>query len=263
MFRPLRLGPLQDVPDSQLVPSIVQPLLAAARRGDDVAPIALSIVKSFGFDGFWYGVSLALRPRQESRMFLYCTWPEELTAIYDERGFIEIDPRVEDILTSVVPLVWDQPRYRGRSRAVDEFLDVLQRYGVASGVMCALRDHRSALAALSLSSGLPIVDEVRRVTIARHMGDILMFQRYFHELFVAGVLKELVPPYLEGVKLSPRELECLAMAARGLTGEDIAIKLGISPRTVQNHFDSIRSKLGAANRQEAIFRATQMGLLAA
>jgi DNA-binding NarL/FixJ family response regulator len=53
------------------------------------------------------------------------------------------------------------------------------------------------------------------------------------------------------------------MAARGLTGEDIAVKLGISPRTVQNHFDSIRSKLGAANRQEAIFRATQLGLLAA
>lgn len=263
MFRPLRLGPLQDIKDSQLVPPIVQPLLAAARRGDDVAPIALSIVKSFGFDGFWYGVSLALRPRQETRIFLYCTWPEELTAIYDERAFIEIDPRVEDILRSVVPVVWDQPFYRGRSRGVDDFLDVLQRFGVASGVMCALRDHRGALAALSLSSRLPVIDDVRRVTITQHMGDILMFQRYFHELFVSGVLNELVPPFLQGAKLSPRELECLTMAARGLTGEDIAIKLGISPRTVQNHFDAIRSKLGAANRQEAIFRATQLGLLAA
>jgi hypothetical protein len=203
MFRPLRLGPLQDVEDSQLVPAIVQPLLAAARRGDDVVPTALSTVKSFGFDGFWYGVSLALRPRQETRNFLYSTWPEELTDVYDQRAFIEIDPRIQDILTSVVPVVWDQSRYRGRSRAVDEFLDVMQSFGVASGVMCALRDHRGALAALSLSSGVAVIDEVRRVTIARHIGDILMFQRYFHELFVTGVLNELVPPFLEGAKAQP------------------------------------------------------------
>jgi DNA-binding CsgD family transcriptional regulator len=90
-----------------------------------------------------------------------------------------------------------------------------------------------------------------------------MFQRYFHELFVSGVLNELIPLFLEGGKLSARERECLTMAARGLTGEDIALKLSISPRTVQNHFDSIRSKLGAANRQEAVFRAMQRGYISA
>ena len=263
MFRPLRLGPLRDVKPSQLVPPIVQPLVNAARRGQDIAPIALSIVRSFGFDGFWYGVGLALRPRQETRKFLYSTWPDDLTQLYDQNAYIEIDPRIEDVLTSVVPVVWDQALYRGRSLDIDAFLDVMQRYGVASGVLCGLRDHRGAFAALSLSSAIPIVDEVRRVAISRHMGDILMFQRYFHELFVAGVLNELVPPFMEGAKLSDRERQCLTMAARGLTGEDIAIKLSISPRTVQNHFDSIRSKLGAANRQEAVFRATQRGDISA
>ena len=262
MFRPLRLGPLQDVKASYVVPPIMQPLLAAARRGDDVAPTALAIVRSFGFDGFWYGVTLSPRPRQETRNYLYSTWPDELTEVYDDEAFIEIDPRIEDALTSEVPIVWDQALYRGRSRAVDRFLDVMQRFGVASGVMCGLRDHRGAFAALSLSSGEPLVDEIRRIAIARDMGDILMFQRYFHELFISGVLSELIPPFLEGKKLSARERECLTMAARGLTGEDIAIKLSISPRTVQNHFDSIRSKLGAANRQEAVFRASQQGYIA-
>jgi DNA-binding NarL/FixJ family response regulator len=52
------------------------------------------------------------------------------------------------------------------------------------------------------------------------------------------------------------------MAAHGLVGEDIAFKLSISLRTVQHHFDSIRSKLGAANRQEAVALGLETGIIA-
>ena len=261
MLQPLRLGSLEDVKAPHLVPPIVQPLLLAAQRGEDVAPIVLAIAKSFGFDGFMYGASLSLKPRQETRQFVYCTWPEELIALYDERAYIEIDPRIQDVLSSVLPLVWDQSTYRGRSEAVDSFLDVMQTHGIASGVMCSLRDSRGRVGALALSCDIPILDEVRRLMIARHLGDILMFERYFHQLFVSGVLNALVAPHREGTPLSSRECECLTMSARGLTGDDIASRLLISPRTVQNHFDMIRSKLGAANRQEAIFRALQLGII--
>ena len=41
----------------------------------------------------------------------------------------------------------------------------------------------------------------------------------------------------------------------------MAYKLGISERTVQFHFDGIRSKLGAANRQEAIAKAIAAGII--
>lgn len=263
MLQKLCLGPLKDLPSSQLVPPVVQPLLRAAQRGEDVAPIALAMVRSFGFDGFWYGISMSLRPSQETRNFLYSTWPESLTQIYDQRAYVEVDPRIQDIVTSVVPVVWDQSTYRGRSREVDAFLDVLQSYGVGSGVMCSLRDHRGCLAVLSLSSAESLIDEVRQFTLERHMGDILLFQRYFHDLFVAGALNALVPPHLEGAKLSRRERECLSMAARGLTGEDIGLKLGLSIRTVQSHFDSMRSKLAAANRQEAIAKAIRLGIISA
>jgi DNA-binding NarL/FixJ family response regulator len=140
--------------------------------------------------------------------------------------------------------------------------DVLKSYGSLSGVMCSLRDSRDCLAALSSTCALPVFGEVRTIALARHMGDILMFQRYFHEIFVRGVLNEYVPAHREGSMLSKRERECLTMSARGLTGEDIAIKLSISLRTVQHHFDSIRSKLGAATRQEAVYHATRSGEIA-
>jgi len=110
------------------------------------------------------------------------------------------------------------------------------------------------------SRSIHVLDDVGKLNIARNLG-MLMFQRYFHELFVTGVLNEFVPPYLQGRRLSPRELQCLKLSAAGLSGEDIGNKLSISPRTVQSHFDSIRSKLGAVNRQQLLHFATRSGLL--
>ena len=98
-------------------------------------------------------------------------------------------------------------------------------------------------------------------TIAQTIGDMMLFGLYFHELFVRGVINELVPAHLQGAKLSPRERQCLTMAAHGLAGEDIALKLSVSLRTVQHHFDSIRSKLGAANRLEAVVIGLSRGII--
>jgi DNA-binding CsgD family transcriptional regulator len=61
--------------------------------------------------------------------------------------------------------------------------------------------------------------------------------------------------------LSRRELQCLAMAARGLTSDDMAYKLGISPRTIRFHFTSIYAKLAALNRQEAVAIAVKNRLI--
>lgn len=261
MLQPLILGRVKLPRASTHVPPLVRPLLDAASRGEDVAPIALSIARSFGFDGFLYAASLSLRPNTETQQFVYCTWPPELIRLYDERDYVEVDPRIQDLLESVVPLVWDQTTYRGRSPKVDAFLDVIKDAGVASGLMCPLRDMAGRMAILSLSSTIPVCDEVRHAMITREMGDVTLFTLYFHELFVIGVLNEMVPPYLKGVGLSSRERQCMTYAARGNSSEDIAIKLDISPRTVQHHFDCIRSKLGAANRQEAIAIALKNGMI--
>ncbi len=61
--------------------------------------------------------------------------------------------------------------------------------------------------------------------------------------------------------LSPRELQVLAELAQGATTADIAATLIISESTVKTHIRHILEKLGAANRTEAVARATAMGLL--
>lgn len=63
------------------------------------------------------------------------------------------------------------------------------------------------------------------------------------------------------IRLSEREVETLTWAARGKTSAEIAQILGTTKRTVDFHIDNARTKLGVANRTEAVIRAAQSRLI--
>jgi DNA-binding NarL/FixJ family response regulator len=60
--------------------------------------------------------------------------------------------------------------------------------------------------------------------------------------------------------LSPRENEVLKLVAKGYTYREIAEKLFISVKTVQNHVQNILTKLHLRKRYELIRYAIQRGL---
>jgi NarL family two-component system response regulator LiaR len=59
--------------------------------------------------------------------------------------------------------------------------------------------------------------------------------------------------------LTPREVEVLALVARGCTNKEISLELCITVRTVKAHVSSILSKLHAADRMQAALLAIQEG----
>lgn len=61
--------------------------------------------------------------------------------------------------------------------------------------------------------------------------------------------------------VSRREIEVLECLSQGLTTHQIAERLFVSENTVKTHIRHILEKLGAANRAEAVSKASQMGLL--
>lgn len=67
------------------------------------------------------------------------------------------------------------------------------------------------------------------------------------------------PPLLE--ELTPRELEVLALVAKGLPNKTIAQRLDISEHTVKFHVNALLGKLGVSSRTEAVVRATRLGLI--
>ena len=68
------------------------------------------------------------------------------------------------------------------------------------------------------------------------------------------------PPKL-GHDLSAREREVLALVVKGLSNDEIAERLVISPFTVKNHVKACNSKLGAANRAQAAALAVEYHLV--
>jgi DNA-binding CsgD family transcriptional regulator len=61
--------------------------------------------------------------------------------------------------------------------------------------------------------------------------------------------------------LTPREVEVLALIARGASTRQVARRLGIAPKTAGTHVERIYLKTGATTRSTATLFAVQHGLL--
>jgi len=65
--------------------------------------------------------------------------------------------------------------------------------------------------------------------------------------------------YGPAIKLSPREVEVLQLAAMGKTSDEIAIILSISGRTVEAHVNSAMVKTNSVNKVQAVVSAIKTG----
>lgn len=96
-----------------------------------------------------------------------------------------------------------------------------------------------------------IIEAVRDVHAGKSVVDALIAQK---------LVERMVNPAAVTVEtLSEREMEVLALVAKGLTNKLIASQLSISARTVQGHLAHIFDKLQAASRTEAVMRAVSLG----
>jgi DNA-binding NarL/FixJ family response regulator len=102
-------------------------------------------------------------------------------------------------------------------------------------------------------------DELVRAVRTVHQGTTALSPE-----IAAKVVRQAVSGRPEGAVdqvelLTPRELDVLRLAARGLTNRAIGHELGISHRTVQGHLASIYGKLGVSSRTEAVTEALRRG----
>jgi DNA-binding NarL/FixJ family response regulator len=76
----------------------------------------------------------------------------------------------------------------------------------------------------------------------------------------AEVAQKLVE-HLSSEKLSARELEVLALVARGKSNKEVGLELAIAEDTVKMHVKNLLGKLGVTDRTEAVTTALRRGII--
>jgi DNA-binding NarL/FixJ family response regulator len=97
-------------------------------------------------------------------------------------------------------------------------------------------------------------DELRRAVTAAARGESVL-----SPAVATRVLAQVRAPAEE--LLSDRELEVLALVARGASNHDVAAKLFISEATVKTHLRHVYAKLDASDRAAAVAEGFNRGLL--
>ncbi|MEV0091121.1 response regulator transcription factor [Streptomyces sp. NPDC050738] len=136
---------------------------------------------------------------------------------------------------------------------------ILTNYGLDEYVFEALR---AGAAGFLLKDTEP--DELLRAIEVAARGDALLSPSITRRLigeFVARPPDRATAPGLEA--LTRRESEVTALAARGLSNEEIAAHMVISPFTVKTHISRAMTKLGARDRAQLVVFAYESGLVVA
>lgn len=108
-------------------------------------------------------------------------------------------------------------------------------------------------------------DDLRRAVRVVAGGEALLSpsvtRRLITELTARPDRRRHLPAELD--ELTPRETEVLSLIATGMTNEEIAGRLVISPATAKTHVSRILLKLGARDRAQLVVIAYESGLVKA
>lgn len=120
--------------------------------------------------------------------------------------------------------------------------------------------HADVLAAVGAGATGYVVDEGRPWDVADAVTRLVNGESAFSPGLAAVVLEARGGPAADEVHLTERESDVLRLVVEGLTARQVATRLGLSPRTVENHVQSLLRKLPVTNRAALVRYAIEHGL---
>lgn len=235
-------------------------------RAESAATIDI-LVKHFeravGTLGFRYfaccsHVDPLLPPRRAVVMY---TYPQDWVQSFSERKLFNVDPVFRRADSTLLPFFWDSSEFRaGLTDQQSAILKEASTFGIAHGftVPIHLPGPRGAYAAsCSVVADRSLAEQPTRY--------VVQLMAYF--LYDAAIrLSEAALREAEAnagmsatIELSNRERQCLELVAQGKSDWVAGKLLGISERTVHNHIERAKRRLGVTTRVQAIMHALASG----
>jgi DNA-binding CsgD family transcriptional regulator len=192
-------------------------------------------------------------------------WPEAYTAHWETRGNTFHDPVSLRCRSEHLPFYWPGPAAaRRRSRETlpsprgERVTRELGALGLRAAFIVPVHLPRGRVAVVGWWG--PAKSRAEQEALAEvASAPLFMLGHYFLDL-----LRAQAPVRATGsamAELSAREIECLTLAAGGLTDGEMAARVGVSAHTVRFHLINVAAKLNARNRTHAVALAAQLGAI--
>ncbi len=191
---------------------------------------------------------LSLPSRRGDQPKLISTYPTDWTNHYLRNHYEKVDPVIVGSLKNAEPFEWGiglSPM--PLSKLQRTLLDEAAQFGIRCGFTVPVHDPQGPIAAITFAA-----DERRPAfqrCIERNRHVLQLMAMYFH----THARRKLAPDrIIDGVSLSPRELQCLEWAVQGKSAWEIGRLLNISRRTAAFHLDNAKMKFGVRTICQAV-----------
>lgn len=190
---------------------------------------------------------------QQKDHVLLCDWPNEWLERYLTRNYVDHDPVVSHLKQLRAPFQWREAvQSIPADKSSDEVMRDAREFNLRDGLAFPLITLEGQIALVSLGGeAVELSDsEFAMVSLAST-----------YAIGRAMQLQTTASKVIEHIELTPRERECLQWAAVGKSEWEISQILGISEHTSEKHLLNAKSKLGAANRVQAVAEAIRHGYI--
>ena len=221
---------------------------------DEIAFVgaATQLCENLGFRWFIYAHLSGDQP------IVISTYPKAWCDHYLANGYENCDPVVVTAQRTRSAFAWsardtDTTEDPAAARVLDEAASI----GIQTGVTVSLQEHkgRSSVFTVAGDSSTKSFEDLPPDLISCREQCCIEFDRQMTapiERFASVAVK---------TTLTPRQRTCLLAAADGHSAKQAARHTGLTPRTVQHHFDEAKRRLSAQSLPHAVAVALRSGLI--
>lgn len=226
--------------------------LSSTNDMDTAYKIALGFVKNIGFKFFAFSTTYQT-PNGQLDIVRRNNYPLGWNKKYEQKKWRVIDPVVAHCNRSMLPIVWSEQLFS----KIPSLWTALEAQGIQHGWSQSLHDEESGLCTiLSLARSHC---EISVFELYENLGFTVFMARHLHALAARSLPQK--PPTQSAALLSDREIDVLKLAAAGMTADESAKVLSLSPRTVHFHMQNTIVKFKVHNKIAAIIAAIKEGYL--
>lgn len=220
-------------------------------RTDDVVAELTDVMLNFGFNT--YVVTGLPRPDQRIDAYVLASrWPQGWIERYFEGRYHGFDPTVRRVRQTLNPFRWSVVRNESLTREEVRVMDEAREFGLADGFAVPIHDLNGLEAVISFGTDIFDLD-------TRQQAAIHLISLYAYECLRRARRSDY--PGGSGVRLGPRERECVQWTAAGKSAWEIGQILGLSEATVKEYLRSAARKMDVRTKPQLVARCLKSNLI--